>query len=370
MGGCGRDGEETMKVLAMRHARLALGFLAVIAVGACQKKTAESPAAQARTVNVVSVAPHEIEGGVIASGPLVPREELNIFPELTTYRAMQILVDEGTWVKAGQPLARLDDTLLQAQLAQQVALAHEQAVLADRADAEAARVKDLDKEGILSQEQIDQRRYAAQSAHAQATAQVAAAEDVRTREALMTIRAPSAGLVFERNVRLGDMGGGTTPWFRIARDGQVELAADVSEEDLERIHPGAQVRVTLADQTEVMGVVRLVSPGVDTQTRLGRVRVSLPVRPDIRAGGFARAIFLGISRSANAVPETAVRYDADGASVMVVGADDKVIKVPVTTGQRGGGYVELLSGPTVGVRVVQRAAAMLVPGDIVRPVTS
>jgi HlyD family secretion protein len=186
----------------------------------------------------------------------------------------------------------------------------------------------------------------------------------------MTIRTPSAGLVFERNVRMGDMGGATTPWFRIARDGQVELAADVSEQDLERIRPGARVRVTLADQAEVMGVVRLVSPGVDTQTRLGRVRVSLPVRPDIRAGGFARAIFLGINRSANAVPETAVRYDADGASVMVVGADDKVIKVPVTTGQRGGGYVELLSGPTAGARVVQRAAAMLVPGDIVRPVTS
>ena len=370
MGGAGGDGEETMRVLPMRTARLALGLVAVLALGACQKKIAEPRASQARTVTVVSVGPHEIEGSIIASGPLVPWEEMDIFPQLTSYRVLQILVDEGSWVKAGQPLARLDDTLLRAQVEQQAALAKEQSVIADRADAEAERVKGLDKAGILSQEQIDERRYAAQSARAQATAQLAAAQDMRTREALMTIRAPEAGLVFERNVRIGDMGGGTTPWFRIAREGKIELAADVSEDDLEQIRPGMPVRVTLADQTQVMGVVRLVSPGVDTQTRLGRVRVSLPVRPDIRSGGFARANFMGISHSANAVPETAVRYDADGASVMVVSADDKVTKVPVTTGQRGGGYVELLSGPVAGARVVERAGAMLVPGDVVRPVTS
>jgi HlyD family secretion protein len=190
---------------------------------------------------------------------------------------------------------------------------------------------------------------------------------VKTREALMIVRAPSAGLVYERNVHMGDIGSGTTPWFRIARDGKVELAADVSETDLQKIKVGLPVRVIIADQAPVMGVVRLVSPGVDAQTRLGRVRVSLPVRPDIRSGGFARATFLGVTRSTNAVPETAVRYDANGASVLVVDADDRVAAVPVTTGERGGGFVELLKGPPVGARVVEQAASMLTPGDLVRP---
>ena len=58
-----------------------------------------------------------------------------------------------------------------------------------------------------------------------------------------------------------------------------------------------------------------------------------------------------------------MRYDADGASVMVVGADDRVMRIPVTTGERGGGFVELFTGPPVGARVVERASAMLVPGD-------
>ncbi|HZK98380.1 MAG TPA: efflux RND transporter periplasmic adaptor subunit [Caulobacteraceae bacterium] len=353
---------------------LALVLAAGLATGlaACQKKIGETTRAQARaqarTVTVATVGPREIEGGLIASGNLVPREDTAIFPQITGYRAAQILADAGAWVKAGQPLARLDDTLLRAQLVQQTALATQQTIEANRADAEAARVKGLDTAGILSQEQIDTRRFAARAAHAQASAQAAAAADVKEREALMVVRAPYAGLVIERNVRVGDLAV-TTPWFRIARDGQIELAADVAEEDLSKLHPGDPARVTLADGTQVSGVVRLVSPGIDSATKLGQIRIRLPVRPDIRSGGFARATFLGATRSALAVPETAVRYDADGASVMVVGADDRLSRVPVTTGQRGGGYVELLTGPPPGSRIVEKAAAMFVPGDFVRPVT-
>ncbi len=102
---------------------LAVVVAAALALSACQNKPAETVRAQARSVTVVTIAPHPIEGGIIASGPLVPREELDIFPQLTTYRALQVLVDEGSWVHAGQPLARLDDTLLRAQIAQQKAQA-------------------------------------------------------------------------------------------------------------------------------------------------------------------------------------------------------------------------------------------------------
>jgi HlyD family secretion protein len=345
---------------------LALGALGLTA---CQPKaTGDKAQAQARAVSVIAIGPRDMQGGLTASGALVPWEEVDIFPQLTTYRVIKVLVDEGDHVKAGQAVAQLDDTLLREQVAQAQALARQQDVQAQRAEEEADRVKGLDKAGILAQEQIDERRFAAQAAVAQAKAQEAAAADMRNREAMMAVRTPYAGLVYERNVRVGDMGGGTTPWYRIARDGRIELAADVSSDALDKIHAGDKVSVTLADGTLVDGVVRLVSPGVDPTTRLGRVRVSLPVRPDIRAGGFAKGRFLSATRSALALPETAIRYDADGASVLVIGADDRVARVPVTTGQRADGYVELLSGPPAGTRVVQRAAAMLSPGDLVRPV--
>jgi len=356
--------------MTLPRVSIAIALAAAVAgglAGCGEKKQAESVSAQARTVSVVAIDAREIQGGLAASGALIPREDTAIFPQINGYRVAEVLVDEGSTVKAGQPLARLDDTLLRAQLAQQEALANQQNLIADRAEAEATRVKGLDTKGILSQEQIDARRYSALSARAQAEAQVAAVNDVKTREALMTIRSPYNGLVIERDVRPGDMSAGTTPWFRIAKDSQVELAADVGEDAMDKMRVGAPVEVTLADGAKVRGSVRLVSPRVDASTKLGRVKISLPVRPDIRAGGFASATFLGATRSALAAPETAIRYDADGAAVMVVGPDDKVVRVPVTTGQRGGGYVELLTGPPAGSRVVERAATMLVPGDIVRP---
>ena len=327
---------------------------------------------QSRTVSVATVQARDIEGGLSASGALVPREDTAVFPQISGYRVAQVLADEGAWVKAGQPLARLDDSLLRGQVEQQTALASQQAVVATQAEAQAARVKGADVAGLLSQEQIDTRRFAALSTRAQARAQEALAQDARTRNAMMVIRAPVAGLVIARGVRLGDMSStvSATPFYRIAKDGQVELAADMGEDSLVKLHPGAQAQVSLADGSMVTGTVRVVSPAIDPTTRLGRVRITLPVRPNIRAGGFARAAFVGAAHSSLSVPETAVRYDADGAAVLVVGTDNRLVRVPVTTGERGGGYVELLTGPAAGVRVVAKAASMLTPGDFVRPASN
>ena len=344
---------------------------AALALTGCGNAPAITTAeVQTKAVSVVTIASRAIEGGLIASGSLTPREDTAVFSDLNGYRVAQVFVEEGVWVAGGQPLAQLDDTLLRSQVDQQAALAKQLEVQAQRAEAEAERVKNFDNASVFAQEQIDGRRFAAKAARAQAAAQAASARDLRTREERMMIRAPYAGLVIERNVRVGDMGGGGSPWFRIAKDGQIELAADVSEVALSRLRVGSTARVTLADGNEVDGTVRLVSPRVDANTKLGKVRIALPVLDSIRAGGFARARFTGVSVASVAVPETAILYDADGAAVMLVGADNTIGRVPIVAGQRGGGYVELVSGPPVGSRVVAKAASMLVTGDTITPVSA
>jgi HlyD family secretion protein len=348
-------------------AALALGFAVAIGLAACQSRQAGPAQQPARTVSVVRVALRPIAGGLVTSGVLTPRLEVAVSSDLAGYRVSKVLVEEGDWVKAGQPLAQMDDSILSAQLAQQRALLAEQRVNADQRESEAARVKGLDDQGVLSQEQLDARRFAASNARAAANAQAAAVEEMATRIAHLTVRAPVAGLVIQRNVRPGDISGAATPWFRMAADGQIELYADVAEGAYAQIRPGLTAKVTLADDQVVDGQVRLVSPRVDATSRLGTVRIGLPVRPDIRAGGYARASFVDLTRAVAALPETAVRYDANGASVMVVGADNRVSQVPVRTGQRGGGWVELLSGPSPGAVVVAKAAAQLLPGDSVKP---
>ena len=182
----------------------------------------------------------------------------------------------------------------------------------------------------------------------------------------MTVRAPVAGRILERTVRPGDVASHAAIMFRMARDGVVELNAEVAEAALTQIRAGEKADVVLAGGATVTGVVRLVSPQVDAQSRLGHVRLTLPVRPDVRPGGFARAQFNTRGAATLALPERAVNFDADGASIMVLGADQRVHRQKIRTGARSEGFVQLLEGPPAGSQVVLGGAAFLLDGDKVR----
>jgi HlyD family secretion protein len=353
----------------MRRATIVLSFLAAgLALAGCHKPHAAAAEPQGRAVTVVRVEPRAIRGALTASGDLIPLEEAAVLPQVSGFRVAAVLADVGQYVKKGQVLARLDHTLIESQIAQQQAAAAQAEAQAVQAEDQAARVADLDNSGVLSEEQIHARRFQAKASRAAAQAQAAALRDVRTRAAMLDVTAPVGGLVLEKTVRPGDLApAGGTAWFRLARDGVIELQAQMSEDDLARVRPGQHAQVSLPSGVSATGSVRLVSPQVDPQTKLGYVRITLPVRPEIRAGGFGRAVFTDAAGQALSVPETAVRYDSDGASVMVVGPDQRVRRAAVRTGMRGGGLVQLVAGPPAGTPVVREAASFLLDGDKVRP---
>jgi HlyD family secretion protein len=357
----------------MTRPTLAFATLAALAaaltLSACHKPTSSAAEPQGRMVTVVRVAPHAIRGALTASGDLTPLEEAAVLPQVNGYRVATVLTDVGMYVRKGDVLARLDPSLIESQLAQQQALAAQADAQAIQAEDQADRVRGLDDAGVLSQEQIRQRRFQARAARASAQAQAAALRDMRTRASMLAVTAPVSGLVLDKTVRPGDLAAvGATPWFRLARDGIIELQAQMSEDDLAHIRPGQHAEVTLPSGATATGVVRLISPQIDPQSKLGFVRITLPVRGDIRAGGFARAVFTDAAGATLAVPETAVRYDADGASVMVVQPDNRVKRVNVRTGLRGSGLVQLVQGPAAGARVVRNSGSFLMDGDRVRPV--
>jgi HlyD family secretion protein len=320
-------------------------------------------------VRVARIENRSATGGLTATGQLVAREEAAVGAELAGYRVSRVLAEAGDRVSAGQPLVQLDDALLRAQIDQANASLQQQRVAAQRAEREAARVKGLDVEGVLARETVEERSFGAQSAQAGVRAAQAQVEELRTRQSRLAIRAPVSGLVLERTVRPGDISGaGAQPYFRIARGGLMELNAELSEAELARIRPGDRATVSLPSGATATGVVRVIDPLVDPATRLGRVRVLLQPGPGQRPGGFGTATFSQTSTSAVVAPEAAVRFDADGPSMMVVGPGNKVREMSVRTGRRAEGYVEIVQGPPAGSMVLLGGSAFVLEGDTVRPV--
>jgi HlyD family secretion protein len=185
----------------------------------------------------------------------------------------------------------------------------------------------------------------------------------------MTLRAPVAGAVLQRALRPGDISGGSaTPYFRIARDGLIELDAEMPDTALAHVKIDDTASVTLGTGETITGKVRFISPRVDSNTNLGRARVALPFDANLRPGSFAEARFNAASAGVLSVPASAVRYESGGASVMVVDANNMVKQTPVKLGQRAGDFVELVEGPPAGTRVLATGSAFTLDGDVIKPI--
>lgn len=347
-------------------------------------------------VSVVKAQQADFTETVTVSGSLIPRDEILVAPEIEGFRVLELRVDQGDRVKKGEVLATLVKESLDAQLAQNAAsLARAGAAISQaesqiaeasahvaEADANFERAKPLKSSGYLSGSTYDQREAAAKTA----TAQLKAAQDglklaqaekqqveaqrreLTWKQTNTSVTAPADGLISRRTARIGGMASGAgEPMFRIVARGEVELDAEVIETDLAKMAPGQKARVDVAGVGDVDGVVRLISPEVDKQTRLGRVRVFLGADPRLRIGTFARGNISTASSHGIAVPSSAVVFDSSGAFVQVV-RDGRVERRDVKTGLIARGLVEVHSGIDEGDIVVARAGTFLRDGDAVRAI--
>lgn len=323
-----------------------------------------------QSMRVSRVGLRELASEVVATGRLVVREEAAVGSELTGYRVAAVYVDEGDWVKLGQPMAKLDDALLQAQIAQAEASLATQKANADFKQNQLDRAESLEQEGAFSKELLEQRRMETASAKASLLASQAAVNEMKVRQSRMVLRAPVAGMVLQRSIRPGDISASvaSSPYFRIARDGLIELDAELPDAKLALIKEGTPAAVTLTTGEVVQGKVRFVSPRVDLNTSLGRARIALPYDKALRPGSFAEAHFNSAASGVLTVPASAIRYEAGGPSVMLVGDGNRVKQVPVKLGQRSGDFVQLVEGPPAGSRVLTVGSSFTLDGDIIQPV--
>ncbi|KQT54897.1 MFP transporter [Aureimonas sp. Leaf454] len=384
--------------MILRSLALALAITAIpVAAGAEDIAPVSTAAPKPPSVTVLPARQRELVARVSVTGTLVPRETVVVGSDIAGLRIEALLADEGDRVEAGAVLARLSTDMIEVELAQnqsqvsraEAAIAQSRAQIEEarsasvEAEAALGRTRSLQEKGIVGQDILDQRISAAAAARARLSSAeqgVAAAEadrnlalaqrrELELRRAKSEIKAPTAGLVLSRAARLGAIASSTSGGlFELARDGLIELDAEVSETVLNALKTGQPVTVSLSGGgAAVEGKVRLVSPRVDESTRLGRVRIALPASDQLRSGAFARGS-VEIARSRGlTVPQTAVVVDADTSRVQVV-KDGKVETRTVETGIQAGGQIEIVSGLADGDTIISRAGTFVREGDLVTPV--
>ncbi|MCV9961497.1 efflux RND transporter periplasmic adaptor subunit [Pararhizobium sp. BT-229] len=349
------------------------------------------------SIVVTQVDTKPIVDRVVATGAVKAVEETYVSPLVDGLSIRTLNADVGDRVEAESTLATLNQDMLVLQKSQyaaslaktNAALAQYQAQLAEaHANADEAvrvseRSKKLAEAGSMSTAQRDQERAAATAALARvksaeqlvsvAYADINVAEaqisDVDLRLARTDVKTPVSGVVSARTAKVGAIANGSgEPLFTIIRDGAVEMKAEIIETDLPKLEIGQKAKVTLADgKTVIDGKIRLISPVVDTQTRLGNVYISLLEPEKARVGMYARAQIIVTEKQALVLPLSAVTKTKDGMVARKIEGDVAHV-AQVETGIQDDGYIEIRSGLNQGDRVITKAGAFVRDGDRIKPV--
>lgn len=324
---------------------------------------------QVPTVTIVVPGRSQVARVVTASGALAALRDqpVGVAGEGGMVRA--VVVDAGAWVRQGQVLATVDRSVqaqTAAQLAAQVQVARADAALAQN---EYDRSAALVGRGFVSKADLDRKKAARDAAFARIRVAEAQLNATRAQIGRLDIRAPKAGLILSRNVEVGQVvSPGSGALFRLAEGGQMEMRAQMSQQDLAFVRTGMPASVTpIGSDRSFTGQVRLVSPVIDPQSRQGEVRIAIPYDPAIRPGGFAEAKIQAGATTAPLLPQSAVLSDEKGNYVYIINSKNEVERRDVKIGTVDDQGVTIAEGLSGQESVVLSAGPFLNPGQKVAP---
>ena len=350
------------------------------------------------TTAVVTTHPSQQFVVLNATGYVVAQRKAAIASKATG-RLEWLGVAEGSRVKAGEVIARLDnrDVRAQADSAQANVLAARAAVAqaeAEERDALQAlrRNEELLAKNFVSAASVDTARARLDRATAgvgSARAGVGAAE-AALRNALVAvdytqIRAPFDGVILSKSANVGDL---VTP-FSSAADSKgavvtmadmstLEVEADVSESSLSKVSVGQPAEITLDALPDVRfrGRISRMVPTVDRAKATVMTKVQFEtIDPRVLPEMSAKVAFLSQEVSpAQQRPLLAVNPDAvverDGRKVLLVVKDGgRVVEVAVTTGEKIGDLVVVTGDVRSGDKAVVKPVPELKAGMLTRPAT-
>jgi RND family efflux transporter MFP subunit len=352
----------------------------IVVVASLLIMTFGSPAAEVEVATVSSVYPSQAFTLLNASGYVVAQRKAAVASKATG-RLEWLGVEEGSRVKAGQIIARLENRDVmaardQAEANLDTARAATEQTKADLDNAQLnfSRSKDLIAKGFIAKADYDSAE--AQFKRAQAayegtkSALNAAQAALKAAEVAVEytfIRAPFDAVVLTKDADVGDI---VTPLgaaanakaavVTIADMSSLQVEVDVSESNIEKVKPAqpCEIQLDALPDTRFRGVVHMIVPTADRTKASVLVKVRFLGKDDrVLPEMSARVGFLGRPvRQEEQQPKTGINPNAvvprNGAQVIFVVRDDRAVETPVKTGETIGDLLEVIEGVKPGDKVV------------------
>jgi len=349
-----------------------------------------SPAAEVEVMSVSRMYPSQAFTILNASGYVVAQRKAAVASKATG-RLVKLFVEEGSRVKAGDVIARLESGDVVAAKEQaaanlnasKAALAQAKAELHDAA-VELQRSKELVARGYIAQTDFD----SAEARFKKASAAVEGAEAaIRANEAALRaaevaieytfIRAPFDAVVLTKDADIGDM---VTPFgaaanakaavVTIADMTSLQVEVDVSESNIEKVKVGApcEIQLDALPESRFGGRVHMIVPTADRTKATVLVKVAFTDGdPRILPEMSAKVSFLERPVSAEEEkPRTVVNPSAvvtrDGSKTVFLVKDGRAVETPVDLGAPLGDMIDVLGGVKAGDKVVVNPPAKLRSG--------
>lgn len=306
----------------------------------------------------------------VATGAIVPREEIDIKPRVSGVIA-ELFVEPGAIVKKGDPIAKIKLIPNVVNLNQAESSRRSAQISHQLAKAELERLEALHGQGLLAREELDRSRTTLslkreELAAAQSNIQLLKeGASGRTERASTEVISTVAGMVLALPVKVGasviesnTFNEGTTI-ATVADMGDMIFLGKVDESDVGRLREGMQlhIKVGALEDTKIAGTLEYISPkGVTREGAIEfEIRAAIAAQTDgplIRAGYSANAdIVLDRRDQVLAIPENLLQFEGERPFVEVEVGPQQFEKVPVELGLSDGVKVEVRGGVEAGSKI-------------------
>ncbi|MEZ5544886.1 MAG: efflux RND transporter periplasmic adaptor subunit [Lysobacteraceae bacterium] len=337
---------------------LAAMLTMLLALAACGQQQGKDPkdkkpeAPAPVVVETGAVALRPIEASYNATATLEAPNEASVVAK-TSGVLLQLLVEEGDRVSAGQVLARLDSER------QKLDVQRAEAMLR-KLEAERERSRELFERKLIAADVYEKIRFDVDT-------QKAAWNMARLELSYTSIVAPISGVIASRSVKVGNLIQLNSPLFRIVDAQKLEAVLNVPERELSTMRAGVPVTL-LADAVpgrSFIGEVARVSPVVDAGSGTFRVVAAFDAEDALKPGMFARiAVRYDVRDDVLTLPRTAL-LDQEGEPAVYAVRNNIATRVAVRTGFMSGELVEVLGGIEAGEQVVTAGKIALRDGATV-----